>query len=483
MPQAFSVPISDVVSLLRLERKPNTINGASAYYVTCPFCDKAGRYHMNVNESKGTFRCVICEQHGGVLDLYAQVKHGISWQNTYSRREIFQELKNDLGEPAYKEHALQRRNTPWVREIYPVKDVDLDRIYRALMRLPYLRVNQKHGENLQKRGLLPDEIRSHYATLPKADVLLKRHPHYKEMLDWYHTANVDQLRTDNPAFKALYKKDILAGLLIAHDLEEMGLKLKYTPGFFKIADKWCFRYLTGILIPTISFENNIVCFQVRRDASKGGLRYLTVSSKGLPGGPTTGLSRIHIAHDAPIDGNTTVYITEGPLKANVILSLLRQRGCQNTAVIAIQGVSNVKELPDVLVKVKQCGVTKIIMLFDMDKTGNMNIARSTAKIHQIILDAGIAPTSYYWDAEYAITKRTELSALCKLHDIPDAKTDNPFSDIYRMAKSLTDADIEYSVIYENGVPFKDHWRSETKGYDDYLLWQEAVKSNSICTNC
>ena len=48
---------------------------------------------MNVNESKGTFRCVICEQHGGVLDLYAQVKHGISWQNTYSRREIFQELK------------------------------------------------------------------------------------------------------------------------------------------------------------------------------------------------------------------------------------------------------------------------------------------------------------------------------------------------------------------------------------------------------
>ena len=119
----------------------------------------------------------------------------------------------------------------------------------------------------------------------------------------------------------------------------------------------------------------------------------------------------------------------------------------------------------------------------MDKTGNMNVARSTAKIHQIILDAGIAPTSYYWDAEYAITKRTELSALCKVHDIPDAETDNPFSDIYRMAKSLTDADIEYSVIYENGVPFKDYWRSETKGYDDYLLWQGAVKSNSICTNC
>ena len=199
------------------------------------------------------------------------------------------------------------------------------------------------------------------------------------MLDWYHTANIDQLRTDNPAFKALYKKDILAGLLIAHDLEEMGLKLKYTPGFFKIADKWCFRYLTGILIPTISFENNIVCFQVRRDATKGGLRYLTVSSKGLPGGPTTGLSRIHIAHDAPIAGNTTVYITEGPLKANVILSLLRQRGCQNTAVIAIQGVSNVKELPEVLEKIKQCGVTKTIMLFDMDslKGGNINVTQST----------------------------------------------------------------------------------------------------------
>ena len=28
--------------------------------------------------------------------------------------------------------------------------------------------------------------------------------------------------------------------------------------------------------------------------------------------------------------------------------------------------------------------------------------------------------------------------------------------------------IEYNVRYENGKKYKDHWRAETKGLDDYL---------------
>ena len=58
--------------------------------------------------------------------------------------------------------------------------------------------------------------------------------------------------------------------------------------------------------------------------------------------------------------------------------------------------------------------------------------------------------------------------LAKANGVKAVKTGNPYYDIARISRNLAANNIEYNVRYENGKKYKDHWRAETKGLDDYL---------------
>ena len=83
MAQAHDFPfgIMDVAQILNLHVRRRQ---QGSVYVDCPFCgDKRGK--MNINFAKNAWRCNYCDEHGGMLALYAKV-YGISTSDAY--REI-----------------------------------------------------------------------------------------------------------------------------------------------------------------------------------------------------------------------------------------------------------------------------------------------------------------------------------------------------------------------------------------------------------
>ena len=70
-PGDFPFGIMDVVELLHLRIRRRQANSV---YVDCPFCgDRRGK--MNVNFVKNVWRCNHCDEHGGMLALYAELNH------------------------------------------------------------------------------------------------------------------------------------------------------------------------------------------------------------------------------------------------------------------------------------------------------------------------------------------------------------------------------------------------------------------------
>ena len=357
--------------------------------------------------------------------------------------------------------------------IYPADDKALNKAYSALLGLEHLKLSSQHLENLVARGLPTQEAcKKDFASLPPSSILIANHPEGENVEDWYARNGINQIKKRLPAMSTVSKNDIVAGLLIAGDLVNQGIDLRGVPGFYHLTPQtWAYRYDCGMLIPTVSYEGNIVGIQTRRDTVlKSGVRYMTLSSKGLPDGVTSGISRTHVCRSQrTISENTSVYLTEGPLKAEVILWLLCQEGLNDdVAVIAVQGVNNINELPMIAGKLKKDGVRRIQSAFDMDKCCNPAVATASRKIKQIFNAEQIAVDVLCWDQEYALQKREDLSHLAGLNKISFQWSDNPFFDIARLSQQLSKAKIEYNTLYENGMRIKEHWRKETKGLDDYL---------------
>ena len=53
----------DVIVLLNLPYPPS---GRASYNINCPCCDTHNKRHLNINFTKGVFRCPRCGFAGGV---------------------------------------------------------------------------------------------------------------------------------------------------------------------------------------------------------------------------------------------------------------------------------------------------------------------------------------------------------------------------------------------------------------------------------
>ena len=472
---SFSIPIENIVDLLGLERSPKNRPGARSIKVHCPFCNHRG-FTMDVDTSLDVYHCFHCpeemQKKTGALDLYSRVRLGqpLDRQNS---KETFKMLLNELdrGGGNIVQNSI---NTYKDENIYPVNDELLNKAYSALFALPYLRISRNHINDLGKRGL-PEWAarRSQFASLPPSYLLVRNHPNGRNVMAWYDRENIGTIRERSPILVRYQKRDIIAGVLIADDLVRQGVKLSGVPGFYHLTpDVWAFRYDPGLMIHTVSYEGNIVGVQTRIDTvSKNGLRYMTLSSKGLPDGVTARISRTHVCHNRRIGEDTQVYVTEGPLKANMILWFLTREYPSDVAVIAVQGVKNVKEIPEIAEKLRNDGVTHVYSAFDMDKCCNLAVSSASQEIKKLFNMEEISVDTLCWDIDYAYLKRKELVQLAKANGLKAVKTGNPYYDIARISKILASNNIEYNVRYENGKKYKDHWRTETKGLDDYLYRQ------------
>ena len=477
----FTIAISDVVDLLGLERNPRDRSGASSFNVKCPFCDDNGKkYHMNINTQKNVYFCPRCMDanagNSGALDLYGRVRFGTPLRPGVNGKELYHKLCNEL--EGTKEFVNRHQPAvPEVSEILPAANADLDRAYSALLSLPYLTLSRKHGKNLIDRGLDADAIKSgRYVSLRKSKILLQKHPSAAQAEAWYEKKHVDCIKSKSEILKRYSRSDILMGVLIARDLVAQGVSLSGVPGFFKLAGAWCFRYESGMLIPTVAYDGCIVGLQVRRDTVRtGGVRYLTVSSKDLDSGVTTGISRTHVARKGEITDRTAVFLTEGPLKANVILHLM-SADYADMAVVAVPGVNNTGELPQIADLLYDKGIRVIYSALDMDKCLNMYVAKAGRAMKELFESHHIQLKSLCWDKEFARVKYAELSEICARNDIPIPQTGNVFDDVYTMAEDLHRRQIEYDVYVIDGKRQTIHWGSRDgkggfKGMDDYLNYK------------
>lgn len=153
-PQDFPFGIMDVVELLRLKIRRRQANSV---YVDCPICgDKRGK--MNVNYVKNVWRCNYCDEHGGMLALYAKV-YGISTSDAY--REICEALNTGNQAPDYtvKQPTIRRsRGLASSVESERASPQDIHKTLSALLEM--LTLTDAHRNKLHKEGLSDEQIGS-----------------------------------------------------------------------------------------------------------------------------------------------------------------------------------------------------------------------------------------------------------------------------------------------------------------------------------
>jgi hypothetical protein len=478
------IDIREVVNLLGLKVDPKCSINSDTFNVQCPFCrDK--KYHMNINTEKNVYSCVLCskEKGQGALDLYSRVVHGERCIKGQNSKKIFMELCDalHLGEPSERKTEVKERPSP--PRILRADDDTVGKTYAALLAFEPFALTEQHRENLKRRGFSDETIdRNEYRSLGQSYDWLSEYPDSRSLY-----RRLRPTIKENKKLRHKREEEIVAGLALAQHLLKLGCTLTGIPGFYKIGDYWSFNITPGMLVPTRNMNGQVVALQVRRDKPEDWetknkdrkfLRYMTVSSKGLPDGVTEGISRAHFPlANPPLSKDVHVCVTEGPLKADAASELLGTDA--KVFFIALHGTMNTKELPDFFKLCKKKGVERIENAFDMDKTTNCHVAEAGKGVWKKAKAAGLSVAVRCWDKDYAKKKYRELGILCANHDIFVPTSLNVFVDVAAMARALEAAGVEHSVeTLPDGTEVKHYWDDATKGIDDYLLTQKQQKKTN-----
>lgn len=449
--------IEQVVDLLRLKKRPGQ-EDVSNFDVTCPLC--GGKYKMSCSREKNTWHCYRCGESGGTMGLYAQVVHG---DPNYKVKD---EIISALGQNKV-------RDIPMVRcaGIQPASDSVLDKAYSALLSLPEFQISRDHHENLINRGLREEAIRKNaYASFIPIVQLMKMF----KLEEINRAENIIKSLDFSSIASSLipHRRQLIAGYLVCQHIHQKhpDVDLKCVPGFFQVQQRDFFVYREGMAIPTRNINGEICALQIRKDG-KAAVRYVTVSSKGLPGGPTEKISRTHFPRaNAEFAEGTTVYLTEGPLKSDVALDLFQRMGEKRIAFLALQGVNNTRELESIAKALLERNVQCIKIALDADKMTNINVMKASRAIRKRLHEAGIRAQSFTWpDDDYAKARFDTLSALCEQCGLPYTMSGNVYLDIAGMTQLLAKNKIKSDFVIIDGEKREETWQASTKGIDDYLL--------------
>ena len=452
----FAFTIDQVADIVGLERQRNSSRECS-FNVRCPICrDK--HYKLNIDRTKGVWRCAKCDAHGGTLDLYVRFGMGLGADECNkatryrAKKEIMDMLKLSLNEPV--------RKLPIVYEDdhTVLSDTELHTVYSALLKIPALRLRYEHYKQLIERGLTDDYIMcNEYRSIPDRLYLPKGK---KETMTEFRSGQIYMLCRENSRFKRMGQKNIISGIYIGMYLTEQGINLDGVPGFFKLLGLWCFNYIPGLLIPVRNIHGEIVGLQIRTEFKT---KYITVSSKGIERG-TSAMCRVHFPLNNPkLEPDTIIRLTEGPLKADVASALSNER---NIAYIALLGVNSTNDLVSALEQISNAGCRIVQNALDMDKLTNPNVAKAELKINGIVRNAGLSHPRLYWDIQTA-------RSLCEAQE--DCLADHGI-DIDQCSESSIFLRVLHNTLKlsENKIAFPHEWPNPNmKGIDDYLRNRHA----------
>lgn len=326
--------ILKVARHIRLELHPKTLNKVEVE-ARCPFCRDTG-YHLSLNTIKNVFRCNLCEENGGMLQLYAKI-FKVTTQEAYLALQ--EKLPSAFHYSAHPQASV---------DLHPIKSLEeRHQAYNRLLEL--LTLSDIHLRNLRKRGLSEEAIRKNgYKSVP----LL-------------------------PEVRQAIVKKVSAGL----DLHGVS-------GFYSTSSgRWDMYCKGGILIPVRDMEGKIQGLQLRLDDTSNR-KYRWLSSHYFKDG-SKALPWVHVTGNTH---STSAYITEGPLKADVASHLAGGK-----LFIAIPGINCTKGLPHVL---KTMGITRVAEALDTDKLVNPAATKAVENIRNMVQTCGIEYIPLQWNSKY-----------------------------------------------------------------------------------
>lgn len=340
---------------------------------------------MNVNFIKNVWRCNYCDEHGGMLALYAKVNNTT---NSDAYREICDILQTDppWGYEAENKQDGGTGDSTWEpRSDSPLPD-------RAEQAIAY-----DLEEVSQSQRASNQEIHQTYSMLFEMLSLSNRHrQHLKSPKRGLTDEQINSLgyRSTPPAFLCRS---------LTEQLLAKGCTVQGVPGFYQLENgDWSVKFTkktSGILIPARGIDGLIHGAQILLDVpikdkndppEKKGNKYIWLSSSTKRLGVTSG-SPVHFV------GNPfarTVYVTEGLLKADIAHLMM------NRSFVAIAGANNVSQLKLLFALLAQNGTELIVEAHDMDKYSNKAISKGASKIYLIAQEHGMDCRRLTWNPNY-----------------------------------------------------------------------------------
>jgi len=316
---------------------------------------------MNLNLTKNVWRCNYCGEGGGMLSLYAKV-HGVSSSDAYL--EICEALCTGHSAPAAP--PTEQANAAHCEGVPQSRRAGERTIHDTLTALlAALALSPAHREHLRtRRGLTDGQI---------GEFGFKSTP---------------------PPYLC---RTITARLM------ERGCVVQGVPGFYQDSGgRWTVKFYqrtSGILIPIRGVDGLLHGLQIRLDIpikdkddppEKQGTKYLPLSSAGKPMGVTSG-SPVHFVGDPC---SRVVYVTEGPLKADIAHALTGR------TFAATAGANNTAGLDELFAFLRRNGTEEIIEAEDMDKYSNKMVGKGASKVHQLAAKHGLACRQLVWNPAY-----------------------------------------------------------------------------------
>lgn len=378
-PDEFPFGIMEVVELLHLRVRRQQANSV---YVDCPFCgDRRGR--MNVNFVKNVWRCNHCDEHGGMLALYAKLNHTTT-------SDAYWEIAEALCDNTHEEHARSGNEAPQ----QPASTGSPSSGARAAAA----------GHSSSERKTVPQSDKASPAeihqTLSLLLAQLTLRPAHREHLRSPKRGLSDE-QIESLGFKSTPPPFLCRS--ITDRLIRQGCRVQGVPGFYRDdSGHWTmafYKKTSGILIPAIGFDGRLQGFQIMLDVplkhkddppEKPGAKYIWFSSSSKTDGTGSG-SPVHLIGDPSA---RVVYVIEGLLKADISHCLTGR------TFAAIAGANNTSPLDPLFALLAQNGTEEIIEAHDMDKYNNQMTMAGASKIYLTARKYGMNCRRLTWNPNY-----------------------------------------------------------------------------------
>jgi len=327
------IDVVDTAIICGLEIKPVSI-ASSEVMAKCPFCgDRKYRMYLSRERDNPTYYCHNCGEGGNAVTLYARLRN-------VDTKEAYIALMGDTG-------VAKTQNTESFtgsREIKPL--LQRHKIYLAMLQM--LTLSDKHRRNLRERGLSEKMIEGNmYRSMPESD--------------WE-------------------RRNVANRLADMYDLTGI-------PGFFTRQCRWNLYGKSGFLIPVCTKDNLIQGLQIRLD-DVADKKFRWLSTNNFDNG-TKIYGYIHVVGDVKSD---TLYLTEGPLKADVASYL-----AGGAPFAGLTGVNATGQLAEVIRSIKP---RRIVECIDMDKVANPQVRKALNRIQSIAMPLCSEYKPFYWSADF-----------------------------------------------------------------------------------